>query len=101
MIDMRPRDNKEYMKIPDLIDLLKNEPNGVYRISLNGGKMYQGIKSNGEVTTLVNSAGRVFRRAFARSTKSTITYIEPDWVEVDKLDDINTFLLIAQVKGWI
>ena len=91
MVDMRPRDNKEYMKIPDLINLLKNEPNGIYRIFLNNRKMYQAIKSNGEVTTLVNSIGVVFRRAFARATKSTITYIEPEWVEVDKLDDINTF----------
>ena len=63
--------------------------------------MYQAIKSNGEVTTAVNSSGGVFRRAFARSTKSTITYIEPEWVEVDCLDDLNTFLLTAQVKGWI
>lgn len=30
MVDMRPRDNKEYMKIPDLIDLLKNEPDELY-----------------------------------------------------------------------
>ena len=101
MIDMTPVPNKELMTIPDLIDLLKNEPDELYRVFLVDGRMLQAIKSKGKVTTLVNSAGRVFRRAFARSTKSTITYIEPEWVEVDKLDNINTFLLIAQVKGWI
>ena len=101
MIDMAPISNTIVMSIPAIVDLLKNEPDGVYRIFLNNGKMYQGIKSNGEVTTAVNSSGGVFRRAFARSTKSTITCIEPEWVEVDRLKDINTFLLIAQVKGWI
>lgn len=59
--------------------------------------MYQAIKSKGEVTTAVNSIGVVFRR----NKKSTIISIEPEWVKVGKLDDINTFLLIAQVKGWI
>ena len=101
MIDMTPRYNYDQMSIRELIDLLKNESDGLYRVFLDNGKMYQAIKSNGEITTLVNSIGNVFRRAFARSTKSTITYIEPEWVEVDKLDNINTFLLIAQVKGWI
>ena len=101
MIDMTPISNTIVMSIPAIVDLLKNEPDGVYRIFLNNGKMYQGIKSNGEVTTAVNSSGGVFRRAFARSTKSTITYIEPEWVEVYRLEDINIFLLIAQVKGWL
>ena len=98
---MQPISNKNIMTIPDLIDLLKNEPDGLYRVFLNNDRMYQAIKSKGEVNTLVNTAGAVFRRAFARPTKSSITYIEPEWVEVDKLKDINTFLLIAQVKGWI
>lgn len=101
MIDITPISNKTIMTIPDIIDLLKNEPDGLYRIFLADGRMLQAIKTNGEVSTAVNSRGGVFRRAFARSTKSTITYIEPEWIEVDKLDDINTFLLIAQVKGWI
>ena len=101
MKDINITSAKDKVSILDLVMYLSGEPNGVYRISLNGDKMYQAIKSNGEVTTLVNSAGRVFRRAFARSTKSSISYIGPEWVEVDKLNDINTFLLIAQVKGWI
>ena len=101
MVDMSPISNTIVMSIPAIIDLLKNEPDGVYRIFLNNGKMYQAIKSNGEVTTAVNSSGGVFRRAFARPAESTITYIEPEWVEIDRLKDINTFLLIAQVKGWI
>ena len=101
MVDIQPISNTTVMSIPDLIDLLKNESDELYRIFLSNGKMYQAIKSKGEVNTLVNTAGAVFRRAFARPTKSSITYIEPEWVEVDKLKDINTFLLIAQVKGWI
>ena len=101
MIDMTPISNTIVMSIPAIVDLLKNEPDGVYRIFLNNGKMYQGNKSNGEVTTAVNSSGGVFRRAFARPTKSTSIYIEPEWIEVDRLKDINTFLLIAQVKGWL
>lgn len=101
MVDMTPISNKNIMTIPDLIDLLKNEPDELYRVFLADGRMIQAIKSNGEATTVVNSIGVVFRRDFERPTKSTITYIEPEWVEVDKLDNINTFLLIAQVKGWI
>ena len=101
MVDMQPISNTIVMSIPAIVDFLKNEPDGLYRIFLSNGKMYQAIKSNGEVSTIVNSSGGVFRRTFARPTKSTITYIEPEWVEVDRLKDINTFLLIAQVKGWI
>ena len=101
MLVMRPKSYINQMTIPELVDFLVNEPDGLYRVILDNGKVYQVIKSKGEVTTAVNSSGGVFRRTFARPTKSTITYIEPEWVEVDRLDDINTFLLIAQVKGWI
>ena len=101
MVDIQLIDNETYMLMSELIDLLKNEPDELYRIFLVNGKMYQAIKSKGEVTTVVNSSGGIFRRGFTHTTKSTINYIEPSWVEVDKLDDINTFLLIAQVKGWI
>ena len=101
MIDMTPISNTIVMSIPAIVDLLKNEPDGVYRIFLNNGKMYQGIKSKGEVTTAVNSAGSVFRQVFTHTTNIANTYVAPEWVEVDKLDDINTFLLIAQVKGWL
>ena len=97
MVDMTPRTNKEQLTIPDLIDLLKNEPDGLYRVFLNNGKMYQAIKSKGEVTTLVNSTGDVFRR----NKKSLLSTVRPEWVEVVQLKDLNTFLLIAQVKGWI
>ena len=101
MIDMTPISNTIVMSIPAIVDLLKNEPDGVYRIFLNNGKMYQGIKSNGEVTTAVNSAGSIFRQVFMHTTNMRNTYVAPEWVEVDRLKDINTFLLIAQVKGWI
>lgn len=97
MVDLTPRDNKEYMRIPDLIDLLKNEPDDLYRVFLLNGKMYQAIKSKGEVTILVNSNGGVFKQV----DKLFDTFIVEEWVEVDRLKDINTFLLIAQVKGWI
>ena len=101
MVDIKPISNKIAMSIPELIVLLKNEPDGLYRVFLVNGKMCQAIKSNGEVTTIVNSTGVVFRRAFTHTTNTANTYIAPEWVEVDKLKDINTFLLIAQVKGWI
>ena len=101
MVDITPISNKTIETISDLINLLKNEPDGLYRIFLLNGKMYQAIKSKGEVTTLVNTRGDVFRRAFTHTTNTANTYVAPEWVEVDKLKDINTFLLIAQVKGWI
>ena len=101
MVDMTPISNTIVMSIPAIVDLLKNEPDGVYRIFLNNGKMYQTIKTNGEVTTAVNSSGGVFRQGFIHTTNMRNTYVAPEWVEVDRLKDINTFLLIAQVKGWI
>ena len=101
MVDMTPISNKTIMTIPDLIDLLKNEPDEIYRVFLADGRMLQAIKSKGEVTTAVNSAGSIFRQVFIHTTNMRNTYVAPEWVEVDKLDDINTFLLIAQVKGWI
>ena len=97
MKDINITSAKDKVSTLDLVMYLSGEPNGVYRIFLVNGKMYQAIKSKGEVTTLVNSAGRVFRR----NKKSLLSTVRPEWVEVDKLDDINTFLLIAQVKGWI
>ena len=99
MIDMRPLHYDTQMTIPDLIDFLDSEPDGSYRVFLNDNKMCQAIKSNGEVTTIVNSTGYIFRRAINLKLSSS-TFV-PEWVIVDQLDDINTFLLVAQVKGWI
>lgn len=101
MIDMTPVSNQTHLTISDMLNLLKNEPDGLYRVFLDNGKMYQAIKSKGEVTTLVNAEGDVFRQTFMINTKPTDSYLVKDWNEVDYLDNINTFLLIAQVKGWI
>ena len=98
MRDLTPITNRSEMEIPELIDLLKNEPDGVYRIFLIKGKMYQAIKLKGEITTVVTPTGNTFRRAINYLSNSVVA---PRWVEFDRLDDINTFLLIAQVKGWI
>ena len=100
MLDLTPIVNKDQMTIPELIDLLKNEPDELYRVCLSNGKIYQAIKSKGEVTTLVNTRGVIFRRASTLSKKVSDTYITPDWVDVEYLEDINMFLLVAQVKGW-
>ena len=101
MIDMQPISNTIVMSIPAIVDFLKNEPDGLYRIFLSNGKMYQAIKSNDEVSTIVNSSGSVFRQIFILATNIGNTYVAPEWLEIDRLKDINTFLLIAQVKGWI
>ena len=97
MRDIKPITNIVTISFPYIIDLLNNDPDDLYRIFLNNGKMYQAIKSNGEVTTLVDSRGVVFRRA----KKSLANYVAPEWVDVGYLEDINRFLLVAQVKGWI
>ena len=97
MIDMSPLSNVPHMTIPDLVDFLKYEPDGLFRVFLKNGKMYQAIKSKGEVTTLVNNTGYVFRLAKKESNSD----VSPDWVHVGNLDDTSIFLLIAQVKGWI
>ena len=97
MIVIRPLHYVTQMTVPDLVDFLKYKPDGIFRVLLNNGKVYQVIKSKGEVTTVVNPTGYVFRR----NIKLSNSVVAPDWVDVDKLDDINTFLLMAQVKGWI
>ena len=97
MIDMTPLSNVPHMTIPDLVDFLKYEPDGLFRVFLKNGKMYQAIKSKGEVTTVMNTTGYIFRRAEKKSN----SYVSPEWVHVGNLEDTSIFLLIAQVKGWI
>ena len=97
MIDMRPKSYITQMTIPELVDFLENEPDGLYRVILDNGKIYQVIKSKGEVTTVVNPQGYIFRR----NKKLAGGFASPGWFDVDQLEDINSFLFVAQVKGWI
>lgn len=94
VVDMTLVSNKTHMTIPDMIDILKNKSDGLYRVFLNNGKMYQAIKSKGEVTTLVNPQGDVFKR----TKESFDNYVTLGWDVVEHLEDINAFLLISQVK---
>ena len=99
MKDIQLKINTYQITIPDLVDFLDNEPDGLYRVFINDDKMCQAIKSNGKVTTIVNTTGYVFRRAL--NLKLSSDNFIPEWVIVDQLVDINTFLLTAQMKGWI